>query len=573
MKLRPFEAVLVVTGFLALAHCSSDGTPSAGADPHGGIADRADQADSGAPTATALVTAADLHCVGAWRTPDHTTSTISVSDPMALRRTGGQRQYFLYGAGGNDHVYSMVEPPSLAPCNTAVSSLPVGTLGDDWGAFKVAQSEGYVPGQNAAFAFGLSWDPVEERLVLSWAGTYAAAEARHGFASASLNESAKTLTIRGCWGLKDQATQRFGSGMLPIPAAWAHANGLSTHRWAVGLGGHVGYTVGNSYGPTLFALTPPADNHCNVTDGDNLIATADYTPLALFPWNENGPRCYGDALGCTPTQAPTAPYPAKMQFNAYSGTYSDWEPYDGHGWYGFGTTFQMVWYDDGSKRGVLVPMRQQSGWIHQEISASPAPSVTGGGTFPILELTLPSLDTHDGSQINVGDWMWIPTCTPIDSPGCEKENSRYLSMGPVTRVDRAAKRVAIAARSLDYTSGPHTPIVGGKALFGCHYAHGSPTCSRGVYRMQVIDPAEYAAVASGKKKANEPSYESEFDITHLIPNHGSPASGEGVLHQGVQHAIVSVMPDPAAHQILVAIGEQSTTGNTFKSVYVWEVAH
>ena len=563
-----------------LAACSSDEGADPGVDGASGVPSGSSGVGGGGgdgtgghgPTDGPLITVGDLSCVGAWRTPDHTTSTISVSDPMAMRRLGEQREYFIYGAGADDHVYTMYEPAELAPCDTAVDALPIGTLGDDWGPFTVGEANGYVPGSSAAFAFGLNWDPVEERLILNWAGTYAEAEPRHGFASASLDESAKTLDVRGCWGLEGQPTQRIGSGLLPIPPEWAAANGLGERRWAVGLGGHLGYTVGNSYGPTLFALAPPADNGCDVSAGNDLISTADYTALALFPWNEIGPRCFNDDLGCTPAQAPTDPHAAKMEFASYSGTYSSWEPYDGHGWYTFGTTFNMVWYDDGAKKGVLVPMRQQSGWIHEAIAASPAPSVGTDGAFSILSFALPSLDTHDGHEINVGDVMWIQTCAPIDSPGCEAENSRYLSFGPVTAVDRDAKVVSVRADNLDYTAGPHTPIVGGVALLGCHYAHGAPTCSRGVYRMQVIDPAEYAAVAAGDKTSNEPSYASEFEITHLIPNHGSPASGQGVLHQGVLHSIVSVMPDPTVHQILVVIGE-SSPGATFKTVYVWQVAH
>src|SRR6185369_5099682 len=99
-----------------------------------------------------------------------------------------------------------------------------------------------------------------------------------------------------------------------------------------------------------------------------------------------------------PTQAPTDPQPAQMAFHDYSDPmYADWDPWQGHGWYNFGTSFSIGWYDDGVKNGVIVPIQTTEGWALPTVLASPAPTLNAQDPYHAVgTMYVSSTNTHDG---------------------------------------------------------------------------------------------------------------------------------------------------------------------------------
>ncbi len=305
-----------------------------------------------AQAASSVLATSDLTCAGAFLTPGVPTGNGTYYFPMAMRYENGNRHYFMYA--GDSHVYEFPEP-QLLPCNTPTASLNRASLeswGGDWGYYIVHEKDDYIPNSytQSVDAYGMNYDNVASRLLLSWSGNYSNTAQRNSFAAATLNDTTHTLTTKGCWGLNNTNTTVTGTGILNIPSSFVNANLPSGARWGVGFGGSLGQAASASYGPTLFATIPPADNPCAPATN----YPVDYSKiLALYLANYDGPTCSDLGIGCTPTQPPTPPYAAQLAFNKYSeGTYGTiWDPWGGHGWFGYDMYHSIGWYDDGIKQG------------------------------------------------------------------------------------------------------------------------------------------------------------------------------------------------------------------------------
>ena len=111
---------------------------------------------------------------------------------------------------------------------------------------------------------------------------------------------------------------------------------------------------------------------------------------------------------------------------------------------------------------------------------------------------------------------------------------------------------------------------------GAQYTWGSPGYSRAIFKAQISDPAELAAVVAGTMKSWEPSYVEEFDWSELgITQFGCPkgCSSPGVAAYSAHHGL-STIPDVTARQIMIMAGTaRSAIGNENNAVYVFDVAH
>ncbi len=524
------------------------------------------------PSAGSLLQLSDLTCAGVFLSPQMQTGARTTKYPITYRYESGARHYFMYD--GTGHIYEFPEP-SLSPCNTAAGSISVASLegwGGDWGVFNVNAHDNFIPGQNSTFAAGLYYDPITAQLVLSWYPAYITVVFGNSFAAATLNVD-HTMTLNGCWGTADYNTLYTGTGMLGIPSSFA-SHLPAGQTWAAGFGGAIGYAVGSSYGPTLIAMEPPAGNAC-ASDTDYDVTTT--TLLEAHESNGTGPNCTNPSglplIGCTPGTAPTNPKPAEMAFTGYSASMfdQDWDPYGGHGWWGWEAGGSPGWYDDGVKQGVLVPMSNPSGWINTTILASPSPTGSGsGGTFSVADT-----DMHDGYDLNPGDLIWVQTCTPGVDAGCLTANLQQFSISRVDSVNTGTGAIAYTVLNGDSGSGTHVPVSGGGIYAGCVYAHGSPTCSRQTWLIQTYNPAQYAEVIAMTRQPYAVRYVEEAAWTDPYTVYGAPSTGAGVQPSIVgNRGVVATMPDPSAQQIMISINNATTGIGVMRSaIYVYDVAH
>ena len=506
------------------------------------------------PSPGAVLEVADFSCAGVFLSPGLVSGGTTTSYPTTMRYEGGTRHYFTYA--GDGHIYEYPEP-TLSPCNTAPASMNRASVegwGGDWGLVTANASGGYQPGCDvtnpncSTYAFGLNYDPTLDSLLLSWSGTYSNVGAHNSVATLALNNSAHTLSTSACWGLSAIPQLVSGSGVLQIPSAFVAAHLPTGARYGVGFGFEFG-TIGGgiSEGLSLYGTVPPSSNACAA---DTDYSTSSFTLMSNYGTNDIGPTCASAGLGCTPSQAPTTPYPQQAAYTNYSFYMyqPDWDPYGGHGWVGFAASAGVTWYDDGVKHGIVMPMLLTEGWASTTVSASTSPTA----------FTAASTSTHDGLNINPGDVIWVTTCTSaIDGPGCDggpTGNNEDKSFGPVTAVNTSTGAITWTPTFGDGGNGTsgHLPVPGASVWHGCVYAHGEPQCSRGTYRMQIFDPNVYAQVIAGSIQSYEPvaSDDQEIDTT-LMTTFGSPSAGSGVGQGSAATSIVGTMSDPTAQQVIV----------------------
>src|SRR5262249_731702 len=150
------------------------------------------------------------------------------------------------------------------------------------------------------------------------------------------------------------------------------------------------------------------------------------------------------------------PYPARMALTTYSERMyaEDWEPWDGHGWWTYGTAHSMDWYDDGVTQGIVVALETPEGWVNTTIQPAPPPPMS----FPNGTISISSTSTHDGNNINPGDLIWLQTCTVDVDPGCALVNGNSFSFAIVDTVNPATGSLTFHITSSDPSSGTHTPV-------------------------------------------------------------------------------------------------------------------
>lgn len=468
-------------------------------------------------TSLAVLTQADLSVAGVFLTPDiNSGGGYTVNYPVAMKVVGSTRIYWILDGGGNISEFN--EPAVLSPPGTPLASIvqAPGTIA--WGPFPaVTNSANAIPATPSVFAWGLNYDPVTGYLFLNWSGAYSGLPfGLNSIAAASFGAS--SLVGVGNWTINQRSgtvgMPMSASGVINIPSWFTAAYLPAGQRLGVGLGGAYGsISLANSYGPSIEAIPMPAGNP--MTPGVDVELPPGTVLLRYFN-NPTGPSCAGHGIGCVPPVAPTNPNPAQMAFNKYSMDQfnDDWDPYAGHGWWNSDAGGVGNWYDDGVKTGIIYSMSSPSGWINTTISASPAPTISGTGTAGdpyIVNFTVPTIDFNDGTNIQVGDALWIQTCTPIGSSGCELDNLRYVSQVEVIAINTSTNRITAVITSVDFGSGTHLPVVGGIVWGGVIYAHATPQPSRVTFLMQIYSPFTLTPVVGGN--TYDPIYNSEFTLS------------------------------------------------------------
>ncbi len=548
----------------------------------------------GHPTATgsgSLLSLSNLSCEGKFRiavtSPFGGAFTIyGFSTTMRFDNGDNKRHWFSFNSAGA--VEESVEP-TLDPCNTAAASTVFATqaswgagpiygdaYGSDWGGilgFVSATSGDGLPGDAATTVWwgSLKFDATTNYLVSTWLETYGVGgnPGKPSFGASTLDFGTHTINPFGCWTTNPNLPQsQAGSGVIIPPAAWTAANsGLlpsAANYWIIGLGGPlIGASV-DSMGPSLQLVPVP-------TSGNSCTSNVSY-PVGLgkilsnYQANSVGPNC--GVIGCTPSTAPTHPYPAQTSHTGYSSAAyaTDWVPWAGHGWFYFGTQFGLDWYDDGTFHGVPVFYNEGTGWSTDTVLASPAPTYNAGTTFGSFAIT--SIDTHDGYHMNPGDNIWFITCTVGVDAGCDGGNADNETNGVITSVTGSGPytiNYTASGPMLDTSSGSHVPVVGTTYLFGTQYAHGDTlgTFARTVMRAQIMNPDEYVKVLNGTYgSADLPIYTEDADVSALFTTLGSPASGSGISTGAGQNNFRSpytVIADPARHRIIVSVGNEECT--------------
>jgi hypothetical protein len=236
------------------------------------------------------------------------------------------------------------------------------------------------------------------------------------------------------------------------------------------------------------------------------------------------------------------------------------------------------------KYGLFTAFAAPDGWMNTTVEANPAPAFdppASGEFYSTLTFTLPTLDTHGGTSLQIGDYLWVQTCTPgVDPPGpsypCDTINGHHLSTGPVVSIDTTTRVVKVSKLFGEESGGNHLPVVGGAVYMGSTYTWGAPSVSRQILKAQISDPAELAAVVAGTMNPWEPSYEEEFDLTLLgITQFGCPVGCRtpGVASFVENHGVAPI-PDAAARQLMISAANARTSiGIQNNAVYVFDVAH
>ncbi len=528
--------------------------------------------------ALSLLTTADLTCAGMFFAPGQDIGQYSVSFPNAVKVSGSTRTYFTFN-GATGHVWRYDEP-TLSPCNTALASITVASTGfTDYGAPVVANGNGHVPPYINTSFWGLNYDAVRNGLWVSWISTYTDVAPGNNFAFLTLGSGSNTTV--GCWSLNARSgtvgMPMGGSGVITIPDWFVDAHLSAGHNLGVGMGGNFSsVTSGNSYGPSIEAIATPAPNACTA-DTDTFLATAPV--LARYPTNvsSNIPTCAGSGLGCdTSGMMVTTPYAAQMAYAGYSYDQyaSDWDPSGGHGWWSSFTGGNGNWYDDGSKTGFLYALGTTSGWLKQTILASPAP--TGNGTT--VAFSVASTSTHDGANLQAGDLIWVTTCT-VGVAGCSTTNADDKAFVIVDTVNTSTGAVTghITVCAVDsnndciVVSGGQKPVAGGEAWEGAIYSHGSPRPSRATMRLQIYDPADFAAVVDGDPTYS-PVYAEEVDLSAYVPQLGCP--GCAIPGLDISGGPSSVQVDPDNHKVIIFFRNGKTAiGVSYTLGVVFDVAH
>jgi hypothetical protein len=302
------------------------------------------------------------------------------------------------------------------------------------------------------------------------------------------------------------------------------------------------------------------------------------TILESHAENSDGPNCFSGTVtgpGCTPADTPTAPYPAKTAFTSYSlDMYLfTWEPYGGTGYWNYGTLGRLGWYDDGVKQGMLALVNLSSGWLNTTVSAATTPTYAAN----VGQFTATSIDMHDGTNLNVGDGIWVQTCTiGVDGGECDLANGHRFSTGRISAINTSTKLITYDLGNSDFGDGDHVPVVGEDLWAGCVYAAGGPFCSRQTLRMQIFDPDQYAEVIATTRQPYDVVYTEDIDATTLFHHYGSPATGGGIRGSmpGLYNRnVVSVIPDPDRNQIIVFfVGAEELSGVTVHLAYVLDVS-
>lgn len=512
------------------------------------------------PPATSLIQVSNLSCTGAFATPGLSLAGAS-NYPITMRYESGARHYFAFD--GSAHIVSFPEP-TLSPCNTALGSLNQASFeawGGDWGTLTVhAGDVNAEPGTNGSGAYGLMFDATG-RLVLSWSGTYALVGTHNSLAAVTLNGTSApnvgphTLTLNGCWGLSGVPMVQSGTGVVTIPSSFVGANLSPGQTWGVGMGyGFATVGAGISEGPTMYATVPPSNNACPALT-DTLVSS---TKIWGYDNNSNGPNCapdIGQVIGCSPpTPTPTPPpLPLQIADTRYSMSVytTDWEPYAGHGWARFETYGTYTWYDDGVKSGLVTPYTTSEGWLRGTVASSTSAT----------DFVVSTVDTHDTFNLNPGDWVWVQTCDPSLDAQCQGGNGRELSFGYINTINTSTKAINWTPQFVDFGSGNHFPIPGKVFEAGCIYAHGQPTCSRWIMRMQVFDPNDLASVAQGTLQPYQvvATDDQEIDQT-LITGFGTPAAGAGISNTvvGLTHNPQTIIADTTNHDLIVNVNGTGT---------------
>jgi hypothetical protein len=288
------------------------------------------------------------------------------------------------------------------------------------------------------------------------------------------------------------------------------------------------------------------------------------TSLCIGCWSLASPNsCHANAT----YTAPTAPYPLKTAHKTYSaaGDTSDWDPYPNvtptTGYFARGFLKSVI-YDDGVKAGYVVPFAMPHGFVNTTVLASPAPTFTATcylSFYHCLSFSISSTSTGNGTNIQVGDLMWVQTCViGTDGAGCTDVNQNYLSFMIVDTVNTGTGAITGHINFIDSGDGTtgHVPVVGGHVYLSLVYAHAEPDISRLTGRLMIFPLSQLGEVKTGARQKYDVTYNEDVDwqASGLLPGFGTIIKNHDQDTIGPWKIVPSgVFADPGRHKIIIAI--------------------
>jgi hypothetical protein len=273
---------------------------------------------------------------------------------------------------------------------------------------------------------------------------------------------------------------------------------------------------------------------------------------------------------------PTNPTPAQTTFTTYSSDDypGSWDPYGGHGWYVAKSSWQVGWYNDGTKAGVLIGVDMPHGYLKTTVAAA---SMSGTATFTAIAM-------GGGTNLNPGDYFWIQTCTPgMDPASCATANGGHLTTARADTVNTMTKVVTYTVLennncvvAMDCMS--EVPVVGGAIYAGATYEHGEPAPSRKHFRLQIYPESEFLDVKNGAAVYSPLASEdvgmvAQFSLNGL----GDPTLGVGGVSAccgdgNTPTTIAAILPDPTNHKIIVVYKYFAGGGQIRHAYFVFSVS-
>ncbi len=489
---------------------------------------------SGAGGERRLIQQSDITYVGAFKID----LTVTYERPvgLAVRWVSGSKRLMIVDIQG----FKLVElavPALVAPAwpSPGASALNACTLVKRWTDSPLGSAALTFAGGGGNL-WGLGWDETDKRLYWLVASSYDTdSDPIATLGWATIDDGGDVLTPGNRVALTSPTVPQktIQGGVLNIPQAFADAY-VSGKRLGIGYGGYrsvAGQGSIASYGPTLYAIDPPAGSPA---DND----TRPGGPCLL-----RRSAGFGEPRPLRPAFAGTG-----NDF-LFTGSFTGEDPTT----YGAATQHEqaMIWIDDGQKYGV----------IH-------ANSFCGGNMLAVIQsgttstsLVLDTVgDAHAGEAVQIQYGGTIGDGNPTER-----------AIATIASVSGSV--ITLTAPAVDNGT-PVTGMVGGFARTGSFYQNSYLAVGEWVaHGWMVYDPADLAAVALGSKQPYEISFVDSW--SQPAPNIPLPTT-DGQYDRGSAGGPVTpaMAYDPVEKRIYVywlTLGYTSGTAGPYPLVFVYQV--
>ncbi len=482
-----------------------------------------------------LIQQSDITYLGAFKID----STVSYERPvgLAIRWVSGSKRLMIVDLASND--YDLVElavPALVSPAwpSPGPSALNAATLVKRWPNSPIGGNAFAFLGAGGGL-WGLGWDEADKRLYWIVASPYdTTPDPEYTFGWGTIDDSGGgTLTAGNGVALTSPTVpqKQIQGGVLNIPQAFADTY-LSGKRLGVGYGGYrsvAGQGSVASYGPTLYAIAPPAGSPA---DGDS---------------RPGGPCLLRRALG--------EPRPLRPGFAGTGNDFLFTSNFEGEDPTTYGAADQhqqaVIWIDDGVKYGV----------IH-------GASFCGGNLLGVIQsgTTSTSLVLDTVGDATPGESIQIQYGGTIGDGNPTERASATIS----TVVGNV---ITLTAAAVDNGT-PVTGMVGGFARTGSFYQNSYLSCGAwNSYGWMVYDPADLAAVAAGSVNPYDVSFRDSWSLPPL--NISLPSTVGNYFTASAGGPVTPALAyDPVEKRIYVYWMTQAFTAGTagaYPLVFVYQV--